>query len=942
MKRFRKGMIALGVVALLAAVLSVSLARMRSAESPAQKKRLLILGIDGMDPQLLRQSMAEGKMSNFAALASRGSFLTLQTSIPPQSPVAWSNLITGMNPGGHDVFDFIHRDPVTLTPYFSTSQVKPPKHNLRFGKWMIPLSEGEVLLLRQGKAFWQYLDERKIRVTVFRIPSNFPPVPNKGKTFAGMGTPDLLGGYGTFSFHTDDPIFTPGPLNGGVIYQVQVAGDHVEGQLHGPANTLRKENPEVTIPFTVDRDALEPVARFSIQDQQFILREHEWSPWIRIQFTFIPGLESITGICRFYLKQVRPQFELYVSPINIDPSNPALPISTPQNYARELAHDVGVFYTQGIAEDTKALTSGVLDDDEYLEQAHSVFEEQRRLFEHELPRFQEGLFFFYFSSLDLNQHMFWRATDPIFPTYDAELAAKHGKVLEEYYREMDGILGETLRAADENTTVLVVSDHGFAPFRRSFNLNTWLVENRYLVLRAGASGQGRDIFRDTDWPRTRAYGLGLNGLYLNLSGREKNGIVKPGAEADALQREIAARLETVRDPISKEQMITRVDRSTEAYSGPYVSQAPDLIVGYNRGYRVGWDSVLGGISASVMEDNTQPWSGDHCIDNTKVPGVVLSNRAIRADNPALTDIAPTVLAEFGIARPATMLGHSIFEPLVRETNRIATTSDPQGKTALSLLPIIAIGVGVGLLLGLTGIGSGSVLTPLLILAGGLAPAKAVGSSLVFAFATKTVASASFFRQGLVDLPILKKLAPGALAGLLLGFLLLRNLGGRSPQLENTFLQRAIGVVLLAVFVLMAVRLFPNTAGHALSQRMMRFTQPHERPLALAAGFAVGLSVTLTSIGAGAALIPALYVLYHPDSGRLVGTSIFFGTVLSAAAGLLHASAGNVDILLVGAMLAGSLPAIWLASHLHGRLPRLVSEGIIATVVLVLGVRFFLR
>jgi len=607
MKRLGK-ILTLGATGLLVAVLGVSLVRTHRAESPAQKKKLLILGIDGMDPQLLRQFMDEGKMPNFAALASHGSFLHLQTSIPPQSPVAWSNLITGMNPGGHAVFDFIHRDPATLTPYFSTSQVKPPKHNLRFGKWMIPLSEGEVLLLRQGKAFWQYLDERKIPITVFRIPSNFPPVPNKGKTFAGMGTPDLLGGYGTFSFHTDDPIFTPGPVNGGVIYQVQVAGDHIEAQLHGPANTLRKENPELTIPFTVYRDPAEPVAKFSIQDQQFILREHEWSPWIRIHFTFIPGLESITGICRFYLKEVRPQFELYVSPINIDPVNPALPISTPQKYARELSREVGSFYTQGIAEDTKALTSGLLNDDEYLEQAHIVFEEQRRLFEHELPRFRSGLFFFYFSSLDLNQHMFWRAIDPKFPAYDAELAAKHGKVLEDYYREMDGILGEALRAADENTTVLVASDHGFAPFRHSFNLNTWLMENGYLVLRAGASSKSRDIFRGADWSRTRAYGLGLNGLYVNLRGREKNGLVKPGAEADALQREIAERLEAFRDPINKEEVITRVDRAAEVYSGPFVSQAPDLIVGYNRGYRVCWDSVLGGIPAEVMEDNTQPWS----------------------------------------------------------------------------------------------------------------------------------------------------------------------------------------------------------------------------------------------------------------------------------------------------------------------------------------------
>ncbi len=614
MKRLYIWMVALGATGLLGTLLGLSLARKYRTESPAQKKKLLILGIDGMDPQLLQRFMDRGKMPNFAALAARGSFLPLQTSIPPQSPVAWANLITGMNPGSHGIFDFIHRDPATLTPYFSTSEVKPPKHNLRLGSWVFPLSEGEVLLLRHGKAFWQYLDERGIPLTVFRLPSNFPPVSSRGKTFAGMGTPDLLGGYGTFSFHTDDPIFSLGPVNGGAIYPVQVAGDHIEARLHGPVNTLRKENSELIIPFTVDRDPSEPVARFSIQDHQFILREREWSPWIPLTFKFIPGLKS-------------------------------------------------------------ALTSGLLTDDEYLVQARIVFEEQRRLFDHELARFRTGLFFFYFSSLDLNGHMFWRATDPKSPAFDPELAAKHGRVLEDYYREMDGILGEALRAADENTTVLVVSDHGFAPFRRSFNLNAWLVQNGYLVLRAGASPQGRDIFRDADWSRTRAYGLGLNGLYVNLRGREKNGIMNPGAEAEALQREIAERLLAVRDPNDQQQVVTRVDRAAEAYSGPDVSQAPDLIVGYNRGYRVGWDSVLGGVSANVMEDNTQPWSGDHCIDFTKVPGVVLSNYKIHAEHPALTDIAPTILHEFGIATPDTMKGRSIFDPSGQKADRGAPTPD---------------------------------------------------------------------------------------------------------------------------------------------------------------------------------------------------------------------------------------------------------------------------
>jgi predicted AlkP superfamily phosphohydrolase/phosphomutase len=679
MKQLPRWMLALWGVALLAAALGLWRALSYSAEPPAPHHKLIILGIDGMDPLLLQQFIATGRMPHFGALAARGSFLPLQTSIPPQSPVAWSNLITGMNPGGHGIFDFIHRDPATLTPYFSSSQVKAPEHNLRLGNWVIPMSEGKVELLRRGKAFWQYLDERKIPAVVFRMPANFPPVPTRAKSLAGLGTPDLLGGYGTFSFYTDDPTFTPGPVSGGVIYPVQVVGDQIEARLHGPLNSFRKDNPELTIPYTVDRDTSEPVARFTIQGQQFILRVGEWSPWIRVTFTFVPGLESITGICRFYLKQVRPQFELYVSPVNIDPANPALPLSTPQDYARGLVDDVGPFYTQGIAEDTKAVTTSVFSDDEYLQQAHIVFEDQRRLFLHELTRFRTGLFFYYFSSIDQNSHMFWRANDQKSPSYNAQLAAEHGHVIEDYYHEMDALLGEALKVADADTTVLVVSDHGFAAFRRSFNLNTWLVENGYLVLRGGAQpGPGLNIFENADWSKTRAYGLGLNGLYINLRGREKNGIVNPGAETDSLQTEIATKLEAERDPKDKQPVITRVDRATIAYSGSATSLAPDMIVGYNRGFRVGWDSVLGGIPAEIMEDNTEPWSGDHCIDYTKVPGVVLSNRKIQAAQPALTDIAPTILADFGIARPSTMQGHSIFEPSARKEDRSAAATVTQG------------------------------------------------------------------------------------------------------------------------------------------------------------------------------------------------------------------------------------------------------------------------
>jgi predicted AlkP superfamily phosphohydrolase/phosphomutase len=622
--------------------------------------KLIILGIDGMDPQLLRQFMAEGKMPNFARLAQRGSFRQLTTSIPPQSPVAWSNLITGMNAGGHGIFDFIHRDPKTLQLYFSTSRVEPPKHAIHLGNWVIPLGGGSAEQLRKGKAFWEILDEHGVPNSVFRIPANFPPVPAKGDTMSGMGTPDLRGTYGTFTFYTDDPTVAAGSVEGGQVIPVQVENSRVSANLIGPDNTFRTGSPAATERFQVDVDPLESVARIAIDEHEFILREGEWSDWVRVEFQLVPFLANVKGMCRFYLKQAHPRFQLYVSPVNIDPADPALPISTPASYSRMLSEDVGEFYTQGIAEDTKALSDGVLDDKEYLEQAHTVLAEHRRVFDAEFPKFGKGVFFFYFSSLDLNSHMMWRLMDPKHPQYDASAAAQYGSAIADFYQQIDQVLGEVLPKLDEDTTLLVLSDHGFAPYYRSFNLNTWLLNNGYIVFKKDTPADLAEPLANVDWTRTRAYGLGLNGLYVNLRGRERNGIVAPGAEAEALIRELKQKLLTVRDPQSSLEVITRVDIATEAYQGPYAQSGPDLLVGYNRGYRAGWKTILGAFPPDVLEDNTNPWSGDHCMDYTLVPGVLLSNRKIAASTPALTDIAPTILAEFGIPKSKDMMGQSVF------------------------------------------------------------------------------------------------------------------------------------------------------------------------------------------------------------------------------------------------------------------------------------------
>ena len=634
----------------------------RSAKaSPPTAQRLIILGIDGMDPQLLHRFMREGKMPNFAKLEAMGDFRPLTTSIPPQSPVAWSNLITGMNAGGHGIFDFIHRDPKTLALYFSASKVEGPKHSIHLGSWEFPLGGGTAEQLRKGTAFWQILDEHRIPNTIFRIPSNFPPVAAKGKTLSGMGTPDLRGTYGTFSFYTDDPAATAGAVEGGQVIPVQVENSRVTANLIGPHNSFRKGSPAALELFSVAVDPVEPAAKVTVQGHEFILREGEWSEWTRIEFQLIPFFGNVKGMCRFYLKQAHPRFQLYVSPINIDPRDPALPISTPSSYSWLLTDEAGEFHTQGISEDTKALSDGVLDDNEYLQQARTVLAEHRRIFDAEFPKFDQGVFFFYFSSLDLNSHMFWRLMDPQHPEYDTALAAQNGSAIADFYQQMDQVLGEVLPRLDDHTTLLVLSDHGFAPYYRSFNLNTWLLNNGYIKLKAATPSDSNEPFANVDWTQTRAYGLGLNGLYINLRGRESNGTVEPGSAAEDLMAEIRTKLLAVHDPKSKQSVITRVDLASEAYQGPYAKDGPDILVGYNRGYRAGWQTILGAFPTDELEDNSNPWSGDHCMDYTLVPGVLLSNRKIAAATPALTDIAPTILAEFGIVKAKGMIGQSVFQ-----------------------------------------------------------------------------------------------------------------------------------------------------------------------------------------------------------------------------------------------------------------------------------------
>ncbi len=619
----------------------------------AEPKRVIVLGIDGMDHALTREYMVKGILPNLSRLAQEGTFQPLGTSVPPLSPVAWSNFITGMDSGGHGIFDFIHREPATMIPYLSTTRTEDAGRMLKLGRWQFPLSGGGIELMRRGEPFWEVLERHGVESTIIRMPANFPPTGKATRELSGMGTPDVVGTYGTFSFYTSVLFaFSGQNVSGGDVYEAWEENGVVEAELHGPDNPFLTTREKVKTPFQVYPDPDDDVAKLVVGEEERILKVGEWSGWVPVSFELIPT-QSLRGICRFYLRSVRPEFELYVSPINFDPGAPALPISHPDDYAAELAAATGDFYTQGMPEDVQALREKVLTREEFMAQARIAGEEIRRQYDYVLEQFQASgaprrFLFYYFGNLDQVSHMMWRSIDPAHPSYDPEVDGRFAGVIEEVYRNADEVVGHTLDHMDPGTTLIVMSDHGFATLRRQFSLNTWLKEEGYLAVRNPSMTNDPGMFVNVDWTRTRAYGVGLNGLYVNLKGREPNGIVEP-RDREALMKEIADKLARVVDPATGEPAVGRVYLREEFFRNRgEIEVGPDMVVGFAKGTGGSGKSSLGAVPAEMFSDNTEEWTGDHGMDHETVPGILLTNRPLAKQASRLQDLAAAILAEYGI------------------------------------------------------------------------------------------------------------------------------------------------------------------------------------------------------------------------------------------------------------------------------------------------------
>ncbi len=646
--------------------------RMIRGKKAFQKSRVdqvVIVGLDGMAPELAEKFMAEGKLPQLSKLKAEGFYGRLRTTTPAISPVAWSSFMTGSNPSKHNIFDFLSRDPRTYLPDLSSARIGKPRRTLSLGKYKVPLSKPEIQGLRKSVPFWKILGEHGIFSTVLRVPITFPPEKFRGHLLSGMCAPDLKGSQGTFSFYTSDPAKVQ-KHEGGVVFPVEVKGDRVDGFLSGPENTMLKKPVEIKLPFRVRIDRARDAVHLEVSGQKMILARNTFSPWTRI--TFRPGLGiKIRSICKFYVSQISPHFEMYVTPLNIDPEKPALPISHPFIYSVYLSKLLGGFITLGEANDTWALNEGALDERAFLELTYSNHKEWEKMLFNALDKTRRGMVTCVFETTDSISHMFWRYLDKDHPALKKGPAAMGPEVIEDLFLKMDEMIGRVRAKMSPNGALFIMSDHGFKPFRRGVNINSWLFANGYLALKDSADRSG-EWFKGVDWARTRAYALGLGGIYINQKGREAEGTVTAGAEARSLRAELAEKLGGLKDVASDATAINKIYDKDEIYAGPYKDNAPDLIVGYNSGYRASWDGVTGIVTGTVFEDNVKAWSGDHCIDPACVPGVLFSSLKLAAPSPSIMDIAPTVLELFGLRPPAHMDGASLLAG--------AGASSPKGRT----------------------------------------------------------------------------------------------------------------------------------------------------------------------------------------------------------------------------------------------------------------------
>ena len=614
-------------------------------------KKVVVIGLDGLEPKLAEPWLAAGLLPNLARIEAMGGRSTVATTSPAQTPVAWSTFATGLNPGGHGIFDFIRRDPKTYLPDLALNRYEQKT------AWLPPKAVNS----RGGTPVWDRLAAAGIASTILRCPCTYPAALDKGKLLAGMGVPDLRGGLGTPTFYSSDPDVKPRESENVVVLKLDA--NPIASHIIGPRNPKDRSTLRIEMTLKLDRDAKTMTIQVGSSGKPSVLvvKLGEWSDWIRVKFK-LGMLQSVHGMIRFHLVRLDDRVELYASPINFDPEMPLFPISAPSHYVDDLTRSIGLFHTTGMVEDHTGLNNERISEQAFLDQCGEVWNEREAMMLHELKSFQSGLFYCLYDTPDRVQHMYWRFTEPGHPANEGRpFDPKMAEVIQRHYQRADRVVGSALAHVDDQTLLIVLSDHGFNTFRRGFNVNTWLHEQGYLALKDGLKpGEGALHYPScVDWSKTRAYALGLGGIYLNLEGREGQGIVKP-SEAEALAKEIVGALTGLIDAETGEVAVREVKTREELYSGAFAHESPDLVVHLAAGYRISWDSSLGGVPEGLFEYNRKKWGGDHIIDPALVPGILFMNQPFQGQGASLIDLAPTILDALGVEKGLGMEGRSLL------------------------------------------------------------------------------------------------------------------------------------------------------------------------------------------------------------------------------------------------------------------------------------------
>lgn len=615
----------------------------------ASGRRLVLLGIDGQDPRITERLLRAGRLPAFARLAESGCFARLRTTNPAQSPVAWTTMATGANPGYHGVFDFLR--PVPDRMLIDLAIMRPVRG---------PTGQPAFERVRKVDAFWDLTTRAGVYTSVIRWPVTFPAERVSGHFLSGLGTPDIQGHLGAYLFFCTQPppADDKSPQR---VRRLRRKGSRWAGAIEGPRVAGLVRARQATVAFELEVHGRQAVLHIA-GHEPVTLRPGEWSGWVRLQFRV--GARTVRGICKCLLLGLGEDCRLYVSPVEIDPRAPCFPISWPEELAAGWAAEGGLFHTLGSPEDTKGVTDGRFGPEGFLETCEEVMEERAQMLRRELAALpDEGVLAVVFDTLDRVQHMFWAGLDDGHPYGDESWRRQWGSIIDEFYVRFDELVGEVLEGIGDDTVLMVFSDHGFTTFRRAVHLNRWLVDNGYMTAAMAEDDNQTTLFRTVRWERTVAYACGFGCIYLNLKGREARGIVEPGEEAEKLRAEIASRLvEELRDEAGGGKVVREAFVRDELFEGPHVGDAPDVVVGFEPGYRASWQTAIGGGLRAVIEDNAEPWSGDHLVHPECVPGVLFVNRRGASSECCAADIGTTVVRWFGLKPPDYMRGRALLEP----------------------------------------------------------------------------------------------------------------------------------------------------------------------------------------------------------------------------------------------------------------------------------------